>query len=424
MKIAVTGASGYIGTRFIQSAIKHGHEILALSRKPLNFLGSTWVSYDIASNQYPKIPNDVDFIVHLAIQNMAVNGVDESRDLAAAENLIVNSKLSGINFLFISSQTARPEAPTFYGMSKWQIEQKVLKMGGTVIRPGQVYGGVERGSFGDLTAIVRKSIVMPAFYPCPMIQPIHVDDLIEGMLAVIEDSNYRGSLYSLGSHTPISFTTFIRSIAEVRLKKSIVFFPVPVFLVKIGLKFVSGKSNLHRLSSLFELPAMKTQDDLKKLDLSLRQLECGMHPSGKILRRSLLLEGGAFFRYIMKLNPTHASIRSYVRVIEALRNDKPLGFSGTVIRFPFLIFFIDTFARLKIDDHFREFSWRLGAMVVIAEASPIGAQRFLGTNEDSTSFLGSLFRISKAVIYDVVLRLFVPIVHPVIALFLKLPKSK
>jgi NADH dehydrogenase len=424
MKIAVTGASGYIGTKFIQSAIKHGHEILALSRKPPNFFGSTWVSYDITSNQYPKIPNDVDFIVHLAIQNLAVNGVDESRDLAAAENLIVNSKKWGINFLFISSQTARPDAPTFYGMSKWQIEQKVLKMGGTVIRPGQVYGGVERGSFGGLTAIVRKSSLMPAFYPRPMIQPIHVDDLIVGMLTVIEDSNYHGSLYSLGSHTPVLFTTFIKSIAELWLKKSIVFFPFPVFLVKISLKFVSSKSNLHRLSSLFELPAMKTQDDLKKLGLSLRSLECGMHPSGKISRRSLLLEGGAFFRYIMKLSSNHVSIRSYVRVIEALRSDKPLGFTGAVIRFPFLIFFIDTFARLKRIDQFREFSWRLGAMVMIAEASPIGAQRFLGTNEDSTSFLVSLFRISKAVIYDVVLRLFVLIAHPAITLFLKLLISK
>jgi hypothetical protein len=79
---------------------------------------------------------------------------------------------------------------------------------------------------------------------------------------------------------------------------------------------------------------------------------------------------------------------------------------------------------LKRIDQFREFSWRLGAMVMIAEASPIGAQRFLGTNEDSTSFLVSLFRISKAVIYDVVLRLFVLIAHPAITLFLKLLISK
>lgn len=424
MKIAVTGASGYIGARFIQRAIKHGHEILSLSRKPPDFLGTTWISYDIASNQYPQLPNDVDFIVHLAIQNLATNGVDESRDLAAAENLIVNSKISGVNVLFISSQTARPDAPTFYGRSKWQIEQKVLGAGGTVIRPGQVYGGVERGSFGGLIAIVRKSGLMPAFYPPPMIQPIHVDDLIEGMLTVIENTNYHGSLYSLGSQTPISFNTFIRSIAKLRLNKAIIFFPVPISLVKIGLKFISVKSNLHRLSSLFELPAMNTQDDLKSLDLSLRSLECGMHFSGNLSRRNLLREGRAFFRYIMKLNSNPALIRSYVRVIEALRSGDPLGFSGAVIRFPFLIFFIDTFAKFKISTQFREFTWRLGAMVLIAEASPVGAQRFLGANEKPTRFLGSLFRISMAVIYDVLLRLFALIAYPISPLFLKPPKSK
>jgi len=95
-----------------------------------------------------------------------------------------------------------------------------------------VYGGPEKGLFGTLTGIVRKTPVLPGFIPPVTVQPIHLDDCITGILRLVEQKDIQSGTYCLASSEPVSFTCFLRSIARHRLHKYRLFIPLPVFLVR------------------------------------------------------------------------------------------------------------------------------------------------------------------------------------------------
>ncbi len=164
MRIVIVGATGYIGQRLIRAALKAGHEVLALSRRPVSKPGVTWYPFDL-SDTYPlsALP-DFDIIYHLAAETRHPQGAEQI-ELASARRLIDASGAVAADFVFVSSQTARVDAPTAYGRIKWEIERLTLAAGGWVVRPGQVYGGPERGLFGELCKLVRRLPFLPAFVP-------------------------------------------------------------------------------------------------------------------------------------------------------------------------------------------------------------------------------------------------------------------
>lgn len=262
MKIAITGASGYIGEYFVKLVLSSGHQVVALSRRALKPAGCSWIPYELASHLAPILPQDTDAVVHLATCTSQTEELSNAQEILAAELLIKASKDVGARLIFVSSQTARLDAPTAYGRTKWRIEQLILASGGCVARPGQVYGGAPRGLFGELLKTVQSLPVLPAFLPAPKVQPIHVDDLVWGMLRIAERPDMSGSLVALASSEPVTFTSFLYAIAHHRLRLSRRFVPVPSFVVAVAVRLIGKRFGLERLRSLFDLPIMTSKSGL------------------------------------------------------------------------------------------------------------------------------------------------------------------
>ena len=314
----------------------------------------------------------------------------------------------------MSSQTAREDAPTNYGRLKWRIEQEVLAANGLVVRLGQVYGGAERGLFGTLVRLIQCLPVLPAFMPSPLIQPIHVDDCAKGLLNLVELKETRSGVYCLASPEPISFTKFLRAIAQQRVRKHKFFLPFPTSLVKllaiiIGVR-LAEKLGLYRLTSLFDLPVMETTQDLKAVGLCLRPLSSGMHRSGSDRRRKLIKEGIALLTYLLRETPSSELIRRYVRMIEELRMGAPVDIPTWLFFWPASLALLDD-RKLASSQALKEFCWRVDAATVIAEASLQGAFRFLGSTR-SIWQVTALTKIVAAVGSEFVwrlLRFFLPL---------------
>ena len=128
----------------------------------------------------------VDVIIHLAA-NTSEGENTQSQEVDAATYLLDHAKAVSAQFVFISSQTASDRAPTVYGRTKWDIEQLILSAGGSVIRPGQVYGGELLGLYGAIVDLVKQLPMLPCFLPGPTVQPVHVDDLVEAIISLVED---------------------------------------------------------------------------------------------------------------------------------------------------------------------------------------------------------------------------------------------
>jgi uncharacterized protein YbjT (DUF2867 family) len=366
-----------------------------------------WMSFDLFCSSEIQIPEDVDVVFHLASVTATPPPTDPSAEVAAASRLVDAAKRSGARLIFVSSQTASPSAPSAYGRTKSEIEKIVLAGGGVVVRVGQVYGGPERGLFGVLVRAIRKFPVIPAFLPPPMVQPIHVDDLASALLRCAEIQNPRSSIFNIGSPNSIRFTDFMREIARARAYRFRLVVPVPVVLVRLTRAVLSlagqNVDSLERLISLFDLPMMETEADLVTLGVTLRGLSSGMLRSGSERRRKLLREGDALLAYVLKGKAASSLVRRYVRCIEAMRGGRPQNLPRVVLFWPLAAALLDDSATSPVQSDI-EFSWRLNAAVVLAEASVQGARRFLAL-DDEKSIPIQLISISWAVMLELWWRL-------------------
>ena len=85
-------------------------------------------------------------------------------------------------FVFVSSQSARPDAANVYGRVKWRIEQVLAGDREVSARVGLVYGGPPRAMFGLLSRLTARLPVLPMIDPWREVQPIHIDEVCEGLL--------------------------------------------------------------------------------------------------------------------------------------------------------------------------------------------------------------------------------------------------
>lgn len=373
-----------------------------MSRRPVP-AASDWLHLDLNSTAPIAVPADIDVVVHLAAILDDPEGGAE-RDIEATNSLIAATRATDALFVFISSQTARENAPTAYGRTKWRLERDVLAAGGVVVRLGQVYGGAAAGLFETLSNLVRTLPVLPAFWPSPLIQPLHVDDCAQALLVIAVRGERRATPYCIAAAEPLPFTDFLRALANHRLHKYRLFIPVPRALLRLAASILDERFamrlGLNRLNSLFQLPTMETAADLRALGLELRSLATGMSRSGTG-RRQVLREGTTLLSYVLRTRPDHSLVRRYARAIEQLRGGAALSLPGMLHRCPATVVLMEGGA-LANSALGAELRWRIDAATAIAEASRQGSRRFL--SETSPHLSNALWHLSMAVGAELIAR--------------------
>jgi nucleoside-diphosphate-sugar epimerase len=396
-QVVITGASGYIGRYLVAGVRARGWRVAAATRRRPVMGDIDWIPYALEDEVRAEMFPAAAIVVHLAANNALASHADEQRELLAAQRLLVVAQERRLRFIFVSSQTARPDAPTAYGRVKWRIEQEVRAGGGLIIRPGLVYGGVPEGVFGQLCLLVRGSRFLPALLPSPRVQPIHVMDLTEGILRIVEHDDLPSGEYNFADPKPMAFTHVLRTIAIARVRHFRVYVPLPVAVVRFAMKMANrwfgSAFDLDRLRSLVDLPLLATSGDLEKMALPLRPFFSGMHATGSDRRRKLLGEGLALLSYVLKQRPPRDLLKRYARAVETLRNGEPVLLPGSVASFPWSIALLDSPLLLaRAGAH--ELDWRLDAATMLAEATRAGARRFLIPGASSGKAL-AMFRIVR-----------------------------
>ena len=378
--LVVTGATGYIGRHLVMAAMARGWRVVAASRTRPTDPDVPWIPYrleeDLAVDLFPQGAT----VIHLAVDTRGDAAAVEELEMVAAQRLLNTARERRLRLVYVSSQTARSDAPTAYGRAKWRAEQQVLRAGGRVVRPGLVYGGRPGGLYRQLLNQVQGAVALPALLPAPRIQPIHVADLVEGLLRIVEREDLPARAYNLAAPEPVSFTEFLRALAAVRLRCRRAFVPVPTVVLGPAM-YVANRIRGRvydpvRLRSLIDLPSLSCGESLAVLDLRLRPMASGMHRSGSDRRRRLLREGRGLISYLLG-EPARALLtRRYARAIETVRDGVPAGIPERLLEWPSCLAVLDSRALLQSAGA-TELCWRLDAATALAEASPAGARRFL-----------------------------------------------
>jgi NADH dehydrogenase len=313
--LIVTGGTGYIGARLVQTALTEGRSVTLLGRSPAPF-GTRSVSWRLGES-FPESALDRSIalaeqaIVHLAHDWQATDdaNVDGTVTLFdAAQGAGVASRV------FISSQSARQNALNRYGRMKWTIEERIT--GCASLRVGLVYGGRRTAMYGLLCRLSQLP-VLPMVDPQRMVQPIHIDEVVRGILAAA-DGAVTGMLRLAGPR-PIGFGELLRVLARSYGGRRLAIVPVPLRLALFACDMTARLPLIptvdrERVLGLAGTAPMECSSDLHLLGVDVRPLaeRLAREPAG---RRATLAEGRAFLRLAMDAEPGAALIRRYARAV-------------------------------------------------------------------------------------------------------------
>lgn len=239
MKVAVTGASGYVGGAIVRGLEKCGHLTLKLSRREC---AEEWLHFSLEDDPSLIPWNGIDALVHAAYDFSPRTWEDiQKRNVIPSARMFSAARKAGVqHIVFISTLSAFDGCSSLYGKAKLAIEREALAHGATVIRPGLVWGELPGGMMGALEKIVKNLPVVPYLCGASGLRQflVHEEDLAT---RVGEWASREGAPEPISLANPSSLTLkeILLSIAEKRKLKR-VFVPIPWHCAMISLRFAEA----------------------------------------------------------------------------------------------------------------------------------------------------------------------------------------
>ena len=190
MKLALTGATGFVGARLLDLALDQGHEVRALTRRPQPPRnGVSWVEGALDwPDTLAALVEGADAVIHVAgvINAPDAAGFDAGNVAGTAAMLIAAEAAGVARFVHVSSLAAREPRLSLYGASKARSEALVeaSPLSAAIVRPPAVYGPGDRETLELFRMAKRGLVLLP---PAGRLSLIHVDDLAALLLVLAKD---------------------------------------------------------------------------------------------------------------------------------------------------------------------------------------------------------------------------------------------
>jgi nucleoside-diphosphate-sugar epimerase len=249
MNILVTGATGYLGARVIQTLLgSREHKLLALIRSQEKFRRLLrWCRADSQRlmpvqgdiGQLERLPPDVDTIIHTAAFRFDSNP-DEAKKVniegtANILRLAADSKVK--RFIFTSSQSvygmkgapwsedAKLDPQTVYAKTKYAAEQLIPKYKGVmdfvILRISRLYGVSLfmrwEELVGKFVRLVRDGEPLPVYGDGRQrFDLVHVEDAAQCVLRLLQIyPNGWNDVYNIGSGRSVSLNELVEYLSEI-----------------------------------------------------------------------------------------------------------------------------------------------------------------------------------------------------------------
>lgn len=196
--LAVTGATGFVGSHLLTAAREAGHEIRALTRGPrAPEPGVAWIEGTLDQpDSLAALCEGADAVIHIAGLINAPNRAGFAAvNVDGTARMIEAARAAGVRrFIHISSLAAREPGLSDYGWSKAESEKAVAASGldWTIVRPPAIYGPGDRETFELFRMASRGFVALP---PAGRFSILHVDDLCRLILALIDAPASVGETY-------------------------------------------------------------------------------------------------------------------------------------------------------------------------------------------------------------------------------------
>lgn len=276
LRVLLTGATGFVGSRLAPVLVEAGHEVTAMTRHPDTYEGpGTPVFGDVHDpGTLAEAVTDVDVAVYL------VHSLDdpdfERRDAEAARAFGLAAAASGIRqIVYLGGLGDESADLSPHLRSRREVEHLLGESGVpvTVLRAAIVVGA------GGISWEMTRELVqhLPAMvvprWAETRTQPIGIDDLVRYLAGVVGNEAAQGRTFEVGGADQLTYTDMLRQASEVMRGVSLPIVPVPVLTPRLSSLWLSLVTSVDTTTGRNLIDSMGTE--VLQRDLSIRELVPG-----------------------------------------------------------------------------------------------------------------------------------------------------
>lgn len=185
--LAITGATGFVGSTTLEAALEQGFKVRALTRRDQPARdGVSWINGTLEdAPALAELAQGADAMLHIAgLTNTPDPAEFERANVAGTANVMAAmKKVSVKRLVFVSSLSAREPKLSQYGASKAAAEELVSAsaLDWTIVRPPAVYGPRDVDMFELFRSARFGFVPLP---PSGGTSLIHAQDLAELLIAL------------------------------------------------------------------------------------------------------------------------------------------------------------------------------------------------------------------------------------------------
>jgi nucleoside-diphosphate-sugar epimerase len=290
MKIAVTGATGFLGGHLVNMLAKEN--LLIIGRSPICLSTAQFYKASIDGKaKYNEALNNLEVVIHCAarahiMDDVATDPLSEFREVNTygTFNLAKQAAESGVKrFIYISSIKVNGESTTEskpfrfdneckpidpYGISKYEAESQLLSLGKetgmeiVIIRPPLVYGAGVKANFASLMRFVGKGLPLPfraiKSNKRSLVSVYNLCDLIQ---VCIKHPKAANNVFLVSDDNDISTAELVALMSKAQSKTNLSL-PVPLWVYKLAGKVLSKEDVIDRLTGSLQLDIEHTKNTL------------------------------------------------------------------------------------------------------------------------------------------------------------------
>ncbi len=237
MRIAVTGATGYIGGRLVPQLLAEGHEVVCLARSPAKLADRAWfddvevVTADLlSSTDLSGILEGCDAAYYL-VHSMGSGSGFEDADLVAANRFAEAAAGGGVDkIIYLGGLGSDDEHLSPHLTSRHEVGDALASRGVPVIEfRAAVIIGSGSVSFEMLRHLTQ---VLPAMTTPKWVrtrcQPIAIRDVLTYLIAALDDDTPGHTIYEIGGPDVLTYEEMMQTYASVAGLPKRLIVPVPV----------------------------------------------------------------------------------------------------------------------------------------------------------------------------------------------------